>query len=305
MSPTASVPSHLIEPLAQFRDDYDAAVRMGRANLRWSSVAIVGLARNCAVPLAANLERVDRLAEACGAWTLHIETNDNTDQTVQVLEAYAQAHEQASYRNQTLNRQQFSAEFAGPRTIALAEYRTACQAWVAENAADTDYTIVIDFDAWGGWWHDGVLNGIGQLVMRGGAYGMASVSIMEHVAWSVGEDGKGSLQPAWLGYDAWAFRWNAYIDAYTRGQGGWFHQWLPFVGSDPIRVCSAFGGLCIYRTDDYLLGTYDGRTDCEHTNFHRTIAERTKRSLYYNPSQRTVMRWLERKATDGWHNSND
>lgn len=301
---SVTVPEHLIYPTQEFAADFQAACRLGEANLRWSSLAFVGLARNCAVPLASNLERLDMLAESCGAWCLHVETNDNTDETVEVLERYCEAHEQASFRDQTLGRQQYGAEFAGPRTIALAEYRTACQGWVAKNAADTDYTIVIDWDAWGGWSHAGLLNGIGQLVMRGGAYGMASVSLMEHVALAQQQDGTTEMIPAWLGYDAWAFRWNTYADAYTRGQGGWFHQWMPFVGSDPIQVCSAFGGLCIYRTQDYLLGTYDGRTDCEHTAFHRSIAKRTERSLYYNPSQRTVMRWLV-EAKDGGQHSDD
>jgi hypothetical protein len=224
---------------------------------------------------------------------MRIETNDCEDDTVEVLKRYCERHEQASFRDQTLGRKHYGAEFAGPRTIALAEYRTACQDWVAVHAADTDYTIVIDWDAWGGWSWGGVLNGIGQLCMRSDAYGMASVSLMQHPALVQKEDGTSGTEPMWLGYDAWAFRWNTYADAYTKGMGGWFHQWLPFVGSDPIRVCSAFGGMCIYRTQDYLLGTYDGRTDCEHTAFHRSIAERTKRSLYYNPSQRMVMRWID------------
>lgn len=300
-----NVPDHLVYPLKEFDAEFSAKARIGEAHLRWSSVAFVGLARNCAPWLDHNLQRLKMLADACGAWTLHIETNDNEDDTADVLRNFCQAYPQASFRDQTLGRQQFGAEFAGPRTIALAEYRAACQHWVARNAADFDYVVVIDWDAWGGWSHAGVMNGFGHLATNPDAYGMASVSLMEHVSVSVDEKQKASLQPAWLGYDAWAFRWNTYLDAYTRGQGGWFHQWLPFVGSPPLRVCSAFGGLCIYRTDDYLHGTYDGRTDCEHTEFHRTIAERTGRSLYYNPSQRTVMRWLEREATDGGHNSND
>ena len=297
-SHSLSVPEHLLSPAVEFADEWQAAVRMGSANLRWSSVAFVGLARNCCGPLAANLDRLRKLTDQCGSWCLHIETNDNHDDTPRVLELFADTHEQASFRDRILNRQQYGAEFAGPRTIALAEYRSECQSWVADNAADTDYTIVIDFDAWGGWWHDGVLNGIGQMVMTPGAYGMASVSLMQHPAWTHDADGGSRLEPTWLQYDAWAFRWNTYHDAYTRGMGGWFHQWLPFVGSPPIRVCSAFGGMCIYRTQDYLLGTYDGRTDCEHTAFHRSIAERSGRGLFLNPSQRTIMRWVNEEPDD-------
>lgn len=303
--PSVTVPRELLAPAADFAADYGAVVRAGKGSLRWSSVAFVGLARNCAAPLAGNLERLKALADLCGSWCLHVETNDNEDDTPQVLSAFCAAHEQASFRNQTLGRKQYGAEFAGPRTIALAEYRSACQQWVAENAADTEYTVVIDFDAWGGWWHEGVLNGIGQMAITPGAYGMASVSLMQHPALTQKPDGTTALEPTWLQYDAWAFRWNTYLDTYTRGMGGWFHQWLPLVGSPPIQVCSAFGGMAIYRTHDYLLGTYDGRTDCEHTAFHRSIAERTGRSLYINPSQRTIMRWLVEEPTDGGHHSDD
>ena len=305
-SSVPSIPDHLGYPTEPFAESFAWHARLGEKTLGKSTVAFVGLARNCSHWLNLNLSRLAMLSESCAGWHLHIETNDNDDDTVATLDAFCEAYpNHASYRDQTLGRQQFSAEFSGPRTIALAEYRTACQEWVRENAADTDYTIVIDWDAWGGWSHAGVLNGIGWLAELPDAFGMASVSLMQHVAMVMNEKQEASLQPAWLGYDAWAFRLNTFVDAYTRGQGGWFHQWLPFVGSDPIGVCSAFGGLAIYRTQDYLRGTYDGRHDCEHTAFHESIARRTGRTLYYNPSQRMVMRWLDQEPADGGQHGHD
>lgn len=308
-SPSRTVPERLLAPSDEFLDDWMAAVRLGTANLRWSSVAFVGLARNCAAPLANNLSRLKKLADLCGSWCLHVETNDNADDTVDVLRAFAECHDQASYRDQTLGRQQFSAEFAGPRTIALAEYRTACQAWVAENAADTDFTIVIDWDAMGGWWHDGALNSVGQLAMTPDAYAMASVSLLEHPVMAMGEDHTPTLTKGWVHYDAWALRGigqpSCYWDAYTAGVGGWAHQWLPPVGSPPVVVASAFGGFCVYRTQDYLAATYTGARDCEHVTAHRSIAERTGRRLYINPSCRTIMRWMDEEPADGGQHGHD
>jgi hypothetical protein len=299
-----NIPEHLVYPTEEFAASFVQRAKAGESCLGKNSVAFVGLARNCAPHLSRNLERLAVLADGCAGWHFRCETNDNADDTADVLDAFVDAYpEHASYRNQTLDREQYGAEFAGRRTIALAEYRTACQEWVREHAADTLFTIVIDLDAWGGWSHAGVLNGIGWMAEMPEAYGMASVSLLEHQAWSHDESGTASLKPAWLSYDAWAFRWNTYLDAYTRGVGGWFHQWIPFVGSDPIRVCSAFGGMCIYRTEDYLQGTYDGANDCEHTAFHRSIAERTGKHLFYNPSQRMVMRWME--TTDGGRDGDD
>lgn len=293
-----NLPAQLWQPPEPFVDAYRERDREGTARLQNASVAFVGLARNCAGPLAANLARLEHLVDGCRQWKLHIEANDCIDQTVDVLAEFCRTHTQATFHYQVLGRKQFSAEFSGPRTIALAEYRDACQRWVRACAADSDYVVLIDWDQWGGWSHHGVLNGIGWLVELQGAYGMASVSLFEHVA---------NDKPQWLHYDLWALRGvgqsRCYWDTYTNGMGMWGYQWLPPVGSPPVLVSSAFGGLCIYRTEAYLQGTYDGTTDCEHVPFHASIAQATGQHLYLNPSQRCVMHWLE--APNGRRDSDD
>lgn len=291
------VPDELIWPKEFFAESFQARVDEGLEHLRQSRVAFVGLARNCGAWLDRNLRRLEILVGHCGSWLLHIESNDNADNTTDVLAAFCRRHHQASYRYQSLNRRQFAAEFAGPRTIALAEYRTACQQWVRCHARDADYVVAIDFDAWGGWSHAGVMNSVGWLLALPGAYGMAAVSVFEHPAWVT--DGKGATQmvPQWLHYDAWALRGvgqsENYWDDYTAGHGGWKHQWLPPVGSPPVLVSSAFGGMCIYRAEAYRAGMYDGAADCEHVPFHRSIREATGQHLYICPGLRTVMRWLD------------
>lgn len=291
------MPRHLIEPLEPFEPLFRQRVTEGEVRLALSKVAIVGLARNCAPQLKANLERVKTLGEQCYEWRFHCETNDNADDTPEVLAEFCGKHPQASYRERTLNRQQFSAEFAGPRTIALAEYRTACQQWVRDNAADADYCVVIDLDAWGGWSLDGVLNGIGWLVELPGAYGMASVSLFQHPAYITDAEGNTTRTTQFLHYDCWAMRGvgqaRTYWDDYTAGFGGWKYQWIPPVGSQPVLVSSAFGGMGIYRAEAFLAGTYDGTTDCEHVTYHESIAKATGQHLYLNPSQRCIMRWID------------
>jgi hypothetical protein len=294
-----NTPLHLIFPLDVFSQSFAERCEEGQQRLSTASIAFVGLARNCAVRLAENLNRLERLVETCPAWKLHIETNDNIDDTDQVLIHFCAAYPQATFTSQTLGRQQFSAEFAGPRTIALAEYRDACQRWVRDNAADCDYVVAIDWDAWGGWSHAGVLNGLGWLVQLQGAYGMASVSLLEHPQLTTDDQNKPTLSKGWSHYDAWALRLNSTWDDYTAGMGGWKHQWLPPVGSPPVKVCSAFGGLTIYRTEAYLKGTYDGTTDCEHVAFHDSIERATGQHLYLNPSQRCVMSWMSDEGQHG------
>jgi len=128
------------------------------------------------------------------------------------------------------------------------------------------------------------------------------VSLIEYPQLTMGEDKQPKLAKGWTHYDAWALRLNSAWDDYTAGLGGWKHQWIPPVGSPPVHVVSAFGGMCIYDTYAYLKGTYHGR-DCEHVPFHQTMAERTGLRLYLDPAMRTVMHWME--PSDGGRNCHD
>lgn len=302
-----TIPQHVLYPGPPFSQAYEEMAQRGLSFLRGSRIAIVGLARNCAPMLDSNLARVLELVRQAHAWSLHVETNDNTDSTATLLGQFCHAHPQASYRDRTLERPQFSAEFAGPRTQALAEYRTACQEWVRHHSADADLVVVIDFDMWGGWIPSGLHAGVGCLQAMPEAYGMASISLIEHPGY-VFEQGVPKSVPAWIHYDCWAMRGvgqrGNFWDDYTAGQGGWKHQYLPPVGSPPVLVSSAFGGMGIYRTEAYLAGTYDG-SDCEHVTFHQSVAEATGQGLYVCPSMRTIMHWLPSEAADGRQHSDD
>ena len=285
---TTDIPAKLWLPHQPFAEQYKARADEGMERLKYAIVAIVGLARNCAEPLARNLAAAAHLGSLCKSWKLHIESNDCEDETLDVLAAFAKKNSEATFHYQVLGRHHYGSEFAGRRTIALAEYRTACQRWVRACASDADYVIVVDFDAWGGWNERGLLNGIGWLVELPGAFGMASVSMFQH-DFGGGRD--------WYHYDLWALRGvgqpDCYWDTYRNGYGGWGYSWLPPVGSPPAIVASAFGGLAIYRTEAYLRGTYAGEEDVEHVPFHQSIAKATYQNIYINPSQRMIMHWSE------------
>lgn len=298
-----SVPKHLLYPIESFADDFNSTHDIGCEAFAKARVSFVGLARNCAPHLTANLARLEMLVQHCREWRLHVETNDNEDATDQVLADFCGHYRQATFTSQRLGRQQFTAEFAGPRTQALAEYRAACQRWVAENAADADLVVVVDWDAWGGWSHAGFLHGVGSLVQTPDAYGMASVSLFEHPQVGMDSGKQPAISPGWMHYDAWALRLNSPFDDYTAGVGGWKHQWLPLVGTPPVPVVSAFGGMAIYQPDAYLAGTYDG-SDCEHVTYHASVAAKTGRRLYLDPAMRMVMHWMPR-ADDGGQHSQD
>ena len=273
-----TLPSFLLEPIPEFADEFARLAEVGRNALAESRVVFTGLARNCEGPLGNNLHRVEEYGAACGEWRLHIETNDNVDGTVGVLEKFCGRWPLASFRNQTLNRQQFSAEFAGPRTVALAEYRAACQAWATAQRADI--VVVMDFDAWCGCPLANFYAGVGQWYESPTMFGMAAVSLLQ---------ARVQDKLTWMHYDCWALRLNSYWDDYTSGVGGWKHHWLPAVGSPAVPVCSAFGGLAMYDPCEYAKGIYDG-SDCEHVTFHRSIAS-GRMTMGLCPSLRMLMRW--------------
>jgi len=274
-----SLPAFLLQPIAEFADEFQRLADVGRNVLANSRVAFTGLARNCDAPLSGNLAKIEQYGAACGEWRLHVETNDNVDDTVKVLEEFCGWWPQASFVDQTLGRQHYGAEFAGPRTVALAEYRTACQMWAKAQRADI--VVVLDFDAWGGCPLENFYAAVGQYSESAGVFGVAAVSIFQ---------GRMQNVPLWMHYDCWALRLNSYWDDYTAGVGGWKYQWLPPVGSPIVPVCSAFGGMAIYDAYAYGRGIYDG-SDCEHVTFHRSIAEHEHRTMGLCPSLRMLMRW--------------
>lgn len=287
MTSTVQLPLALWTAHAPFAEHYRLRAIDGLAWLANANVAVVACARNCAEPLSRSIDSVAQLLAPAKSWRMHIEANDCTDNTLLVLADYSRRMPAVTFHYQDLGHAQFGSEFAGRRTVAMAMHRTACQRWVKSCMPDADIVLAVDVDQWGGFNQQGVLAGLGELLHTPGAYGMASVSLFQF------DWGKG---PQWSHYDLWALRGvgqaRCYWDTYTNGYGAWGYQFLPPVGSPPVLVSSAFGGLAAYRGAAYLAGTYDG-TDCEHVPFHRSIAEATGQHLYLCPSMRCVMSWIE------------
>lgn len=60
----------------------------------------------------------------------------------------------------------------------------------------------------------------------------------------------------------------------------------------PFRCASSFNGLCLYRTEDYLRGTYradDEAEVCEHVTFNLSVAARTARQMLVSDTLRFAM----------------
>lgn len=268
-------------------EDYQAAygqkVAWGREEAARSKVAIVAIARNAMPHLENTLPLVDELAGEFRAAAMYVFENDSTDGTDAALDAFAASRPWVTVEHDTLHRPDYRG-FEAERTVALAEYRNRCRLWVEHHAADADYVVVLDVDPHGGFSVDGVLNSVGWMrdlrssVMRDCEVGaMASYSLLV----SMRPDGL-----EFMHYDAYAARLNWWEDRRQKSGFIWFHTLLPPVGSPPIRMNSAFGGLAVYRTEAFTApGVHYAGGDCEHVALHKSMAA-AGYGLWLNPGCR-------------------
>jgi hypothetical protein len=266
-----------IEPA--YQRQYDDFVAMGRAVAADTDVCVLAIARNAMPHIENTLTLLEEAVSPFRSALFYAYENDSSDGTDAVLDAFAARVPWATVEHASLGRPDLRG-FEEDRTIALAEYRNRCRQWAAENAAHCSYFIVLDSDPMGGFSPGGVANSVGWLShyasdSRKQPAGMASVSLYAEV----GEGGELRLAQ----YDAWAARLNTWED--TRNHA-WFHMLLPPVGSDPIPMNSAFGGLCVYRKEAFLSpGVEYVGGDCEHVSLHRSM-KRAGFQMYLNPGCR-------------------
>jgi hypothetical protein len=260
-------------------ESYKEHVEFGRVEARQQKLAIVAICRNAMPHLRNTLALVDELAGLWRDCSLYVYENDSTDETAAVLDDFA-IRQWVTIEHDTLGGED-SRGFEPERTARLAKCRTRCQDWVRRNAVDANYVMVLDTDPHGGFSVDGVLNSLGWFCeMLGESFHRREPGAMASHSLFVRKEEGGYGVAA---YDAWAARLNHFED---RRDHGWFHMFMPPVGSDPIPMNSAFGGLCLYRKAAYLAGAYEGG-DCEHVFLHRSM-QRAGYQLFLNPGSRYV-----------------
>jgi hypothetical protein len=259
----------------EFAGLYAEKVERGRKIASASKVCVLAIARNAEKNVLNTLD-LFRFLGAQFDWPRgYVFENDSEDATAEILTANRPAW---MHMRSDANGRPHLHGFEPERTDALAQYRDLCRQWAVSHVADADYVVVADVDADGGFSVDGILNSIGWLAEIDDAAGMASTSLYKS---EKAADGSFNVAHA----DAWAARLNHWSDRRTRGSHHWFHQWIPPVGSPPVRFYSAFGGLAVYRAQDYYAGEYTGG-DCEHVTFHRSVYQATGRHMYLNPGSR-------------------
>jgi hypothetical protein len=264
---------------ADYIDSYKEHVDYGRVEASRQKLAIVSICRNAMPYLRNTLALVDELAGLWRDCAYYVYENDSTDETAAALDDFA-IRQWVTIEHDALGGED-SRGFEPERTVRLAKCRTRCQEWVRNHAADASYVMVLDTDPHGGFSVDGVLNSLGWFCeMLGESFHRREPGAMASHSLFVRKEEAGYGVAA---YDAWAARLNNFED---RREHQWFHLLLPPVGSQPIPMNSAFGGLCLYRREAFLAGVYDG-SDCEHVPFHKAM-QKAGYQLFLNPGSRYV-----------------
>lgn len=268
-----------VEPA--YKESYAAAVAAGRRLARASRVNIVGIARNAMPQIGNTMALIDELRRGFNVSRTFVYENDSTDGTTEFL-ADAAKRLKIDVRSERLGLED-TRGFERSRTERLAAARTKCQEWVRAGGYEADYTVVLDMDPAGGFSVDGVFNSAWQLSKNPVYQGRKAGAMASYSLW-VKQKGETEFEMAH--YDAWAARPLCYWEDRREAAGGlaWFSLFLPPVGSDVVPMNSAFGGLCVYRTDAYLSGVYAGG-DCEHVALHKSMQEKGFQ-LYLNPGCR-------------------
>jgi hypothetical protein len=268
----------LIEEL--YAQSYKDHVHFGRVEARRQKLAIVSIARNSMPWLPNTLRLVDELAGLWRDCCYYIYENDSDDGTAEVLDDFA-IRQWVTVEHDSLGGLD-ARGFEPERTERLALCRSRCQQWVRKYAADAGYVMVLDTDPHGGFSVNGVLNSLGQFcAMLGDSWQRREPGAMASHSLFIQSEPEGRFSAA--SYDAWAAKLNDWED---RRDHAWFHLLNPPIGSPPIPMYSAFGGLCLYRREAYLAGVYDGST-CEHVGFHRAM-HKAGYQLFLNPGSRYV-----------------
>lgn len=268
------------------KSSYEEFIEEGKEFLTGKTVVFSMLCRNNGNALNKNVSRLIKLIEGyVKDYRFVVFENDSNDNTKEVLKTIASNNDKFYYESEDNSRPHFGPTKKRERTNALAEYRNRNLQYIKQHYSDFDYVIVCDSDfidiSNKGFYHSfGVLKHTDTDAVCGNSYQLLNM------------EGK----PKLWNYDSWAYRatwwydWAYFSNEYTIDNPMlWFGYWIVPVGTTPFFVNSAFGGMAIYKTSDYIQGEYEG-LDCEHVIFHLNLRKaRSDWRLALNPSQVMLM----------------
>lgn len=278
---------NLLKVIEPYSSLYETTIKNGKEYAKDKNIVITCLIRDVSSVFNANLSKIINFSSIYfNSYKIFFFENDSTDDTKNKLYDIASKNSNISYISQDYKRPKFGSVKDKERTIALAEYRNTCKEYIENKYKNIDYVIVLDFD-FIDFSIDGLMNSFGWFSSDNRIKAIAGNSFTVRNIFS-------NVSGIW-NYDSWAYRGSWWPDmsnypASSYDPMFWFGLWIPPVGSTPFQVNSAFGGCCIYKSNYYFNGSYDG-SDCEHVRFHYSLYKNfTDFQLFLNPSQRILFR---------------
>lgn len=273
----------LLRPSDEFITQYNKYINRGKQYLLSKKIAFLGLARNVEKTLPEAVQKLTKLGQTAKAYKIIIFENDSTDETKKLITSLSRTNNNIIGLLSDLNRPQFGPVQDIDRTTALAEYRNHLKDYVKNHLLDYDFIIVTDLD-FVDFSVDGCYNSFGWMSSRYDVIDAIAGNSYEYKH-CVSSDYKSLWN-----YDSWAFRytwWNQLpmLDSTKYSSMLWFGFFIMPIGSPIIPVNSAFGGMTIYKTEQFVQGLYEGY-DCEHVCFHYNLKKTLPSfQLVVNPSQ--------------------
>lgn len=280
----------MITILPEFSETYYSKINSGKSFLLNKQIVVVGLVRNLEHILYANINSILNIKQYCPRTHFFLYENDSSDKTVSILKKCKKNISNFEFRSESLDLKSFDHQTLESklelksieRTTNLANHRNVCLSYIRDYLPESDFTIVMDMD-FEKFSLDGILNSFGWLsenyadALVGTSFQLKNLFNQEH-------------KNLW-NYDCWAYRgsWWDDLQKYSNTYGYdpmlWFGFWQLPIGSQPIQVNSAFGGIGIYKTQHYISVEYEGY-DCEHVCLHKNLKNKYPNyKLCINPSQ--------------------
>jgi hypothetical protein len=282
--------SELLPVDSFFVKEYHQVNQHGEKYLQNKRITIISLARNIDNHINTNIPLVYNFLTDLGIvcnWIIF--ENDSIDNTKISLQNLSKKNTNIHVISENLSREHYGPVKSTERIQALSEYRNKAQKYA--NNISSDFVLVLDLD-----FIDinleGILNSFGWLSIDDNIHAIAGNSFEYKKGLTSSDPNAYNL---W-NYDSWAFRNNWWTDLHNSRPAPnntidpmlWFGLWIPPTGSRPIKVNSAFGGSCIYRSNIYFKGNYDYQ-DCEHVCFHYSLSKVSNNfTLVLNPSQQML-----------------
>lgn len=264
-------------PEKTLTSDYMDRCNYGFDHISRKHITVGFLARDIELTLPYTISRLIYLSRFFRFCNIICFENDSVDNSKLILKSAASryAHgkhsENVSFNiiSSNLGKEKNIQDKSLGRRERMAEYRNSLRDEMIKY--QSDYYLVYDGDIEGGFSYEGVANSFSYDWDVCGSNSIIYKTVNEKVQRYY--------------YDSWAWRdldnWECHEDSEINPRA--YHR-----GEKPVEVNSCFGGLAIYKHDNFSCRSYSySPDDCDHVTIHKQMKNDGKK-IFMNPSQITL-----------------